>query len=169
MQKLVSNLCIRARNSIAVQHLSAADANLLPAEATLATLSAPGQVPRLAALHPRATPAPDTHAVRPIVYVEASSVPVIEEIVSASGAAAPVSLEGAFGELQRRADAGAGGPVYGAVVPWGVFDTQTLICVRYAHDYVLLQSKVLARLEAPPKATLASDTMTKMMQVRWNL
>lgn len=165
LQKLISNLYIRARDTIAMQRLDASDANLLPARVTLATPTTSNQVPRLASMRPDAVPTPGAFATRPVAYLQASTLPAIDEIVHAA-AAAPISLEGLFVELQRRDAAGAGGPVYGAVVPWGMFDTQTLMCVRYAHDYVLLQSKVLQRLQAPPTATLASDTMTKMMQAR---
>lgn len=167
MQKVISNLHIRSQNSIAVQQLTESDANLLPAEVTAATLGGPGQVPRIASMHPGAVASPGMYATRPVVYLQASAVPTVEEIVrdAAAAAARPMSLPALFMELHRRGAAGAGAPVFGAVVPWGMFDTQTLICVRYAHDYVLLQSSVLKRLEAAPTRTLASDTMTKMMQV----
>jgi hypothetical protein len=157
VQKLVSNMIIRASSSIALQCASDSDCRLYGPLGPCATPTTPGQVPLLGPIDLHcSTVHTGTFLLQPVAFLATGSMPRVHECSRTAS-----TLPELFAELQ------AGETVYGALVPWGAFNLSTLLPQRYVQQHMLYDAAARKRL-ATYESTNHSDvdTITALLQVR---
>jgi hypothetical protein len=156
VQKLVSNMHVRAGNTIAMQRLCDTYVRLSSPQVTLATPQSAHTVPRIQGMHVGVPPVQGALALAPVAYITAKSLGQVEAAVGAAS-----TLPALFAHLHS-----AGEVVYGVVLPWGVLDTSWLLCAQYAHEFALFHARHNRFVTASPDTDkMSSDTITKLLQV----
>lgn len=158
VQKLVSNMVIRARPSLALASLSATDAVLYAPASPQATITASGQVPPLAELD-------TSHRLivagallpRPVLFIPSDR---ITDAMAQSLDAGATLLD--LASLLQQ-----GGDLYGALMPAGSEDLTRLLPQRYVQQRMLYESAVRKRIDACHAASdRDADTITALLQAR---
>jgi hypothetical protein len=158
VQKLVSNMVIRAATCIGLSTLTDTDVKLYGPSAPVATPAGPGQVPRLDTIHTTPmTLAPGVLVPRPVLFLPVAT---IQRVLDAA-ATQDTSLLDLAEQLQRSE------PVYGALMPPGAYDLARLFPQRYVQQRMLYSAAARRRLDACAAASDSdADTITALLQVR---
>lgn len=162
MQKLVSNMIIRAQPAIALQRLSATDIQLYKSRDLTATASATaaGQAPPLAAIDARPAHLREgACAMRNCMFIPREAAGAVR----ACDAHSARTLPALAAHLQSR-----GVTVYGAHMPGTSYDLSSLLPQRYVQQHMLFTAATQRRLAAAAAAAEreGTDTINNLLQVR---
>lgn len=149
-------MIIRKHNCIALQQLTDTDIQLYdPAGYTAPTeLLSTGQVPQVAALQANVPLQSGDLATLNVAYLRADSADAVH--VSKTD-----TLPQLIQELSHS------GPIYGALVPWGIFDLSQLLPVRYIAAYSAYSRGTADLISAFEKRPAADkDCITALLQER---
>lgn len=149
-------MIIRKQNCIALQQLTGTDVQLYGTTGHTAPteLLTSGQVPQLAALQPNVTLQSGDLVTQNIAYLRADSVAAVYNSTA-------TTLAGLIQDLSST------GPIFGALVPWGMFNLSSLLPIRYLAAYTAFvhgNADLIELFKNRPPAE--KDCITEMLQER---